>query len=33
MLAYFRDYKTGQWGDYKSGQVLGTANRGKREYK
>ena len=29
----FLDYKTGQWRDYKSGQILDTTNRGKRDFK
>ena len=29
----FLGYKTGQLGNYKSGQVFGTTNRGKRDYK
>ena len=29
----FLDYKTCELGDYQSGQVLWTTNRGKRDYK
>ena len=29
----FLGYNTGQWGDYKLGQVLEIRNRGKRGYK
>ena len=30
---HFLGYKTGQQGDYKSGEVLGITNQGKMDYK
>ena len=30
---HFLGYKTGQYWDYKLGQVLGITNRGKRDFK
>ena len=33
MVAYVLHYKTEQYGDYNSGQLLGIKNQGKRDYK